>query len=100
MSRVGLVLGGGGVTGAAFHFATLFSLRMATGWDPGDADVIVGTSSGAVVAALARSHRLSLDSLVGGARGATELAGALSERIYRRSRRTAVGRRRAHGPPP
>jgi len=97
MSRVGLVLGGGGVTGAAFHFATLFSLRMATGWDPGDADVIVGTSSGAVVAALARSHRLSLDSLVGDVHGATELAGALSERIYRRSRPTGVGRWMRHG---
>src|SRR3989304_969172 len=97
MSRVGLVLGGGGVPGAAFHFATLFSLRMATGWDPGDADVIVGTSSGAVVAALTRSHRLSLDSLVGDVHGATELAGALSERIYRRSRPTGVGRWMRHG---
>jgi len=97
MSRVGLVLGGGGVTGAAFHFGTMFSLRMATGWDPGDADVIVGTSSGAVVAALARSRALSLESLVGDVDGETELAAALARRIYRRSRLHGVGRWMRHG---
>jgi len=97
MSRVGLVLGGGGVTGAAFHFGTLFSIRMATGWDPGDAEVIVGTSSGAVVAALARAHRLSLDALVGDVHGARELADSLAERIYRRGGTVGVGRWMRHG---
>ena len=65
MSSVGLVLGGGGITGAAFHFGALLSLRMATDWNPAEADVVVGTSSGAVVAALVRSERLSLDALIG-----------------------------------
>ena len=36
VSSVGLVLGGGGITGAAFHFGTLLALRMATGWDPNE----------------------------------------------------------------
>ncbi|OFW66910.1 MAG: hypothetical protein A2Z12_01055 [Actinobacteria bacterium RBG_16_68_21] len=97
MSRVGLVLGGGGVTGAAFHFGTLLSLRMATGWDPATADVIVGTSSGAVVAALTRSNRLSVDALVGDVDDETELADALAKRIYRRSRPHGVGRWMRHG---
>jgi NTE family protein len=97
MSRVGLVLGGGGVTGAAFHFGTLFSLRMATGWEPADADVVVGTSSGAVVAALVRSRRLNLEALVGDVHGSSELARALAERIYRRSRMHGVGRWMRHG---
>jgi NTE family protein len=58
------VLGGGGVTGAAYEIAALMSLRMATEWDPNQADVIVGTSSGAFVTALVRHDALTLDSLV------------------------------------
>ena len=64
MSRVGLVLGGGGITGAAYEIAALMSLRMATDWDPNQAEVVVGTSSGAFVAALVRHEALTLDSLV------------------------------------
>lgn len=64
MSRVGLVLGGGGVTGAAYEIAALMSLRIATDWDPNRAEVVVGTSSGAFVSALVRHDALTLDSLV------------------------------------
>lgn len=64
MSRVGLVLGGGGITGAAYQLATLMALEMACGWDPNDAEVVVGTSGGAYVTALLRSGRLDLNSLV------------------------------------
>lgn len=64
VSRVGLVLGGGGITGAAYEIAALMSLRLATDWDPNEADVVVGTSSGAFVAALVRNDALTLDSLV------------------------------------
>ena len=92
-----MVLGGGGITGAAFHFGALLSLRMATDWDPAGAEVVVGTSSGAVVAALVRSDRLSLDALIGDVRGAAELTEELSGRIYRRTRPTGVGRWMRHG---
>ncbi len=92
MSRVGLVLGGGGITGASFHFGTLLALRMATGWDPGTADVVVGTSSGAAVAAITRSGRLDLEALVGNVDGDAEFAAALGERIYRRIPVRGVGR--------
>ena len=58
------MLGGGGITGAAYEMAALMSLRLATGWDPNEADVVVGTSGGAFVSALVRNDALSLDSLV------------------------------------
>lgn len=55
MTRVGLVLGAGGVVGHAFHAGALAALEDETGWDPRNADVIVGTSAGSVVAALLRA---------------------------------------------
>ena len=97
MSRVGLVLGGGGITGASFHFGTLFALQMATGWNPVDSDVVVGTSSGAAVAAITRSGRLDVDALVGDVHSDDEFAAALTERIYRRVPVRGVGRWVRHG---
>jgi NTE family protein len=97
MSRVGLVLGGGGITGASFHFGALFALEMATGWNPTDADVIVGTSSGAVVAALTRAGHLDVEALVGNVSSDEEFAAALAERIFRRTRVRGVGRWIRHG---
>ncbi len=47
-----LVLGCGGVAGAAWTIATLAELERQLGWDAREADFLVGTSSGAVVAAL------------------------------------------------
>ena len=60
--RVGLVLGAGGATGMAFHAGTLLALSNDFGWDPRDAEVIVGTSAGSVVGTLLRSG-LSTDDL-------------------------------------
>src|SRR4029453_10355370 len=53
--RIGLVLGAGGVIGHAYHAGVLDGLCDATGWDPRDAEVIVGTSAGSVVGALLRA---------------------------------------------
>jgi NTE family protein len=53
--RIGLVLGAGGVVGHAYHAGVLDGLCDATGWDPRDAEVIVGTSAGSVVGALLRA---------------------------------------------
>ncbi|NYI06188.1 patatin-like phospholipase family protein [Allostreptomyces psammosilenae] len=50
--RRGLVLGGGGMLGAAWTIAALCALEEATGWNPGTAELIVGTSAGAVVGTL------------------------------------------------
>ncbi|MFH0180277.1 patatin-like phospholipase family protein [Streptomyces cacaoi] len=48
----GLVLGCGGTLGAAWTIGALHSLQEALRWDPRDADVLVGTSAGAEVAAM------------------------------------------------
>jgi NTE family protein len=53
--RIGLVLGAGGVVGHAYHAGVLDGLAEATGWDPRQAEVIVGTSAGSVVGALLRA---------------------------------------------
>src|SRR4051812_27370312 len=52
--RVGLVLGGGGLSGIAFHAGALCAMEHDLGWDPRSAELIVGTSAGSVVGALLR----------------------------------------------
>ncbi|MBA3362085.1 MAG: patatin-like phospholipase family protein [Acidimicrobiia bacterium] len=84
MSAVGLVLGGGGITGAAYEMATLMAVELATGWNCNYADVIVGTSSGSFVASLIRHNRLDLDSLVLPTDDRDQVAERIKERIFRR----------------
>jgi NTE family protein len=66
--RRGLVLGGGGVLGAAWMIGGLAALSEALAWDPREAEVIVGTSAGSVLAALLGSG-LGVESLVNHQRG-------------------------------
>lgn len=47
-----LVLGCGGVAGGAWSIAALHNLQRQLKWDPRDADIIIGTSVGAVLATL------------------------------------------------
>src|SRR3954447_16955930 len=47
--KLGLVLGAGGVTGGAWLTGALHAIVEETGWDPGSADVVVGTSAGAII---------------------------------------------------
>jgi len=51
-TRVGLVLGGGGILGGAWLVGALYALAEASGWEPRWADYIVGMSAGSVVASL------------------------------------------------
>jgi NTE family protein len=53
--KVGLVLGAGGVLGGAWLVGALHALAEETGWDPGSADYLVGTSAGAMVVGLSAS---------------------------------------------
>lgn len=55
MGGVALVLGGGGLVGHAWHVGVLAGLCDATGWNPCRAELIVGTSAGAVVGAEMRA---------------------------------------------
>ena len=50
--RVGLVLGAGGVLGGAWHVGALEAIAEETGWDPGSAEYVVGTSAGSMISAL------------------------------------------------
>jgi NTE family protein len=50
--RVGLVLGAGGVLGGAWLVGALHAIATDTGWDPGSADTVVGTSAGSMIGAL------------------------------------------------
>ena len=50
--KVGLVLGAGGVLGGAWLVGALHALASETGWDPGSAEYVVGTSAGALIAGL------------------------------------------------
>ncbi len=54
MTRIGLVLGAGGVTGEAYHRGVLWALQEAAGFHARDAEVIVGTSAGSLVGASLR----------------------------------------------
>ena len=54
MTRVGLVLGGGGVVGQAYHSGVLAVLEHDFGFDARTADMIVGTSAGSITGTLLR----------------------------------------------
>ena len=52
--HIGLILGGGGIAGYAFHCGALGALGFEAGFEPRTAEVIVGTSAGAIAAAFLR----------------------------------------------
>ncbi len=47
--RRGLVLGAGGVLGAAWTVGALHAVQAELGWDPREAEVLIGTSAGSVL---------------------------------------------------
>ncbi len=49
--KVGLVLGAGGVMGGAWMVGGLDALARETGWDPAEAEYVVGTSAGSLLGA-------------------------------------------------
>src|SRR6185437_2792011 len=64
----GLVLGGGGVLGAAWMIGALQAVSEAYDWDPREAGVLVGTSAGSVLSALLGSG-ITVETLVNHQRG-------------------------------
>lgn len=80
--RIGLVLTGGGEVGIAWHAAVLEALAAWSGWNPDDAEVVVGTSAGSWIAALLRAGidaallvPLATDEAIADPQGALELLG-------------------------
>ena len=61
--RRALVLGCGGVAGGAWSIAALHHLEQKLDWDARDADILIGTSAGAVLATLLGSG-VSVDQLL------------------------------------
>ncbi|MCD0486271.1 patatin-like phospholipase family protein [Streptacidiphilus sp. ASG 303] len=53
--RRGLVLGGGGMLGAAWTVGALCAVAETAGWDPRGADVVLGTSAGSILGTLLAS---------------------------------------------
>ncbi|WP_457032052.1 patatin-like phospholipase family protein [Kitasatospora sp. P5_F3] len=94
MVRRGLVLGGGGMLGAAWTIGALCALEEATGWRPGSAEIVLGTSAGSILGALLatgvqaadlRDHQRGLEIVTGPLAGIdfdydTVLGGALPPR--------------------
>lgn len=91
------MLGGGGVTGAAYEIAALMAIELATGWDPNDAEVVIGTSSGAFVTSLVRHDALTLDSLVLAADDRQAVTERIRSHVYERGARLGLGRWVKHG---
>src|SRR5436305_13684588 len=88
--KIGLVLGGGGVTGAAWLIGALDAIESETGWRGSDADRIIGTSAGAVVGALvaggvapAEMGACAAAAPLRGYARAERAAGTLAERLGR-----------------
>ncbi|HUR77251.1 MAG TPA: patatin-like phospholipase family protein [Acidimicrobiales bacterium] len=59
--KTALVLGGGGTVGLAYHAGVLRALEVEGGFAPDDAEVIIGTSAGSVIAAYLRSGMTTRD---------------------------------------
>jgi len=91
------VLGGGGITGAAYEMAALMAIRMATDWNPNQADVVVGTSSGSFVAALVRNEALVLDSLVLQNDEREDVAERIRAHVFSKNASASVGRWMRYG---
>src|SRR5260370_27197124 len=78
MARAALVLGGGGITGAAWEIGMLAGLH-AAGVDLTTADAVIGTSAGAIV-------------------GAQILSGVPIDELYSRQFRDPIGEVTTHVP--
>jgi NTE family protein len=77
--------------------AALMTIRLATGWEPNDADVVVGTSGGSFVTALLRNDALGLDSLVLPTDDRDAVAGRIRSHVYNRDPGVQVGQWVRHG---
>lgn len=91
------MLGGGGITGAAYEMAALMAIELATGWDPNDAEVVVGTSSGSFVASLVRHNMLTLDSLVLQSDDRDDVTDRIRSHVYTRGAGVSLRKWVRHG---
>ncbi len=77
--------------------AALMAIELATGWDPNEAEVVVGTSSGSFVAALLRNEALTLDSLVMPSDNREDVAERIRSHVFIKGPSLNVGKWVRHG---
>jgi len=77
--------------------AALMAIEMATGWNPNDAEVIVGTSAGSFVAGVVRAGRLELSSMVEHSDNRGDVAARISSYVFKGARPGGVRRWVRHG---
>jgi NTE family protein len=68
------------------------AIRLATDWDPDDAEVIIGTSAGSSVAAIVRSGGLTVDLLVHHEEEQEDVTNRISELLYKKQDFTGFAR--------
>lgn len=85
------------MTGAAYEMAVLMAIQLATGWDPNDSEVVIGTSAGSFVSALVRHDRLDLDGLVRRGESRSDVAERVSSHLFRRKPGVKLGTWVRHG---
>ncbi len=97
--KIGLVLGAGGPVGHGWHAGVLRAMVERTGWDPREAELVLGTSAGAQVAALLRAG-MSAPDLMARLTGAPMSAAgrAIAEHYVRPEARTGPLRLRPGAP--
>ncbi len=82
MTRVGLVLGAGGIAGQAYQAGVLAALEADLGWDARTADLIVGTSAGSITATLLRGRVSARDLAAWTTRTPLSVEGQLLEDLF------------------
>lgn len=80
------------MTGASYEIAALMAVRLATGWEPDDAEVVIGTSAGSTVAALVRAGRLDVGTMVREMEDEDAVAQRITNTLYPRSSEGSFGR--------
>lgn len=91
MTRIAIVLGAGGITGIAWLLGALEVLHEETGWDPRTADVVAGTSAGAIAAAVVAAG-VPTEDLLALAEDPRRLAAQIERAVARPAARFAVPR--------
>lgn len=77
--------------------AALMAIELATGWDPNNAEVVIGTSAGSFVTALVRNEALTLDSVVRPHDDREDVTERIRSHIFKKAPGVNVGSWVRHG---
>lgn len=77
--------------------AALMAIELATGWDPNNSEVVIGTSAGSFVTALVRNEALTLDSVVRPHDDREDVTERIRSHIFKKAPGVNVGSWVRHG---